>query len=36
MMVMYHGFVTGELSAEEVTEEKIMILATGGSLERVN
>ncbi|MDF2876941.1 MAG: sugar transporter ATP-binding protein [Clostridia bacterium] len=36
MMIMYHGFVTGELSAEEVTEEKIMILATGGSLERVN
>lgn len=36
IMVMYHGEIVRELSSEEATEEKIMILATGGSIDKVN
>ncbi len=31
-LVMYHGELRGELSREQLTEENIMILSTGGSL----
>jgi len=31
-LVMYHGSLQGELSREELTEENIMILSTGGAL----
>lgn len=31
-MVMYHGSVQGELSGEEMTEQEIMRLATGGEM----
>jgi ribose transport system ATP-binding protein len=32
VLVMYHGELRGELSREELSEESIMILSTGGSL----
>lgn len=32
--VMYHGTIVGELSRKDADEEKIMILATGGSIGR--
>ena len=32
VLVMYHGEVRGELSRDQLTEENIMILSTGGSL----
>ena len=32
IMVMYHGDLMGELSREEFSEEKIMILSTGGKV----
>ncbi|GHU63346.1 ribose import ATP-binding protein RbsA [Clostridia bacterium] len=32
VLVMYHGDMTGELEREELSEESIMILSTGGSL----
>lgn len=32
IIVMYHGVVKGELVREEITQESIMILSTGGSL----
>jgi len=31
-LVMYHGELRGELSRDQLTEENIMILSTGGSL----
>ena len=31
-LVMYHGSVRGELDRDELTEENIMILSTGGEL----
>lgn len=33
VLVMYHGEMRGELSREEVSEENIMILSTGGMLQ---
>ncbi len=32
VLVMYHGELRGELSRDQLTEENIMILSTGGSL----
>lgn len=32
IMVMHEGTVSGELSREEATQEKVMLLATGGTL----
>ena len=32
VIVMYHGVIQGELTHEEITEEAIMILSTGGVL----
>ena len=31
-LVMYHGELRGELSRDQLTEENIMILSTGGTL----
>ena len=31
-MVMYHGTICGELTSEQMTEQSIMVLATGGDL----
>jgi ribose transport system ATP-binding protein len=31
-IVMYHGEVRGELSRDEISEENLMILSTGGLL----
>ena len=32
VLVMYHGELRGELRRDQLTEENIMILSTGGSL----
>ena len=34
-VVMYHGHICGELSGEEMTEQNIMKLATGGQIEEM-
>ena len=31
-LIMYHGTIRGELKAEQMTEQNIMVLATGGDL----
>ncbi|MDO4355302.1 MAG: ATP-binding cassette domain-containing protein, partial [Clostridia bacterium] len=31
-LVMYHGAIRGELKAEQMNEQNIMVLATGGDL----
>ena len=31
-MIMYHGVIRGELKSEQMSEQTIMVLATGGDL----
>ena len=31
-LIMYHGTIRGELKSEQMTEQSIMVLATGGDL----
>lgn len=35
-MVMHEGVITGEVSGDEMTQENMLILATGGKIERGN
>ena len=32
VIIMHEGTISGELSREEATQEKVMMLATGGKL----